>query len=212
MGFRSRGVQGMSILAHFFNNQLNWLPELGIGYFPVKESPYDAAYFAKYQEMSKTGIGLALQRARVHLVNKYTKADVLDIGIGSGLFLCRHNTYGYDINPVAVEYLIKHRLYRHPMRGATALTFWDSLEHIHDPSLHLQGAKEYVFVSCPIYENSEHILRSKHFRKDEHCWYWTEHGLITFMRHYGFELVESNRMESEIGREDIGTFFFHRIK
>jgi hypothetical protein len=66
-------------------------------------------------------------------------------------------------------------------------------------------------VSCPIYENSEHILRSKHFRKDEHCWYWTEQGLITFMRHYGFEVVESNRMESDIGREDIGTFVFKRI-
>jgi len=200
----------MSLLDRFVDNQLIWMPELGIGYFPVTASPYDGEYFDRIKKNSATDIGMLLQKARVNLVNKYTKGEVLDIGIGSGLFLCRKNTFGYDINPVAVDYLIEHRLYRHPLKGANSMTFWDSLEHIHDPTMHLQGAREYVFVSCPIYKDAEHILRSKHFRKDEHCWYWTDEGLRRFMAYFGFECLESNDMETQIGREDIGSYVFKR--
>jgi hypothetical protein len=201
----------LGIFDQFSTNRLQWLPELGIGWYPVKESPYDAAYFEKYQLMADTEMGRQLTQARVALVNKYTDGQVLDIGIGSGQFVeARPCTWGYDINPVAVEWLAERKRYRHPFRGADALTFWDSLEHIHNPELLLQGAREYVFVSCPIYDNVMHILRSKHYRPDEHCWYWTVHGLFAFMSNFGFEPVEMNRMESAIGREDIGTFVFKR--
>jgi len=199
------------MFSQFAQGQLQWLPEIGIGYYPVTDAPYDAAYFEKYQQMSGTNIGLTLNAARVKLVNKYTRGEVLDIGIGSGVFLGRKNpTFGYDINPVAVEWLKKNRLYREPWEGAESMTFWDSLEHIHDPTPYLQGCRTYAFVSCPIYESAEHILCSKHYRKDEHCWYWTEEGLCRFMSYFGFELVEHNLMETEIGREDIGTFVFKR--
>lgn len=201
----------MGIYQQFSTDRLQWLPEVGIGYFPVREMPYDAAYFDKYVRMADTEIGRKLTEARVALVNKYTDGQVLDIGIGSGAFVqARPNTYGYDINPVAVEWLADNRLYRHPFRGADALAFWDSLEHIPDPTLMLQGARQYVFVSCPIYDDVMHILRSKHYRPDEHCWYWTIHGLFAFMSAFGFEPVEMNRMETELGREDIGTFVFKR--
>jgi hypothetical protein len=49
--------------------------------------PYDENYFAKYEIMAETPIGIKLNQARVDLVNKYTKLDVLDIGIGSGTFI-----------------------------------------------------------------------------------------------------------------------------
>jgi SAM-dependent methyltransferase len=199
------------IFESFADGELNWLPEIGIGYYPVKDAPYNEDYFAKYQVMAETEIGIALNQARLDLVNKYTKLDVLDIGIGSGAFVqARENSYGFDINPYAVDWLIERGLYRHPFRGANSLTFWDSLEHIHDPRMHLQNAKEYVFVSCPIYRDAEHIKASKHFRKDEHCWYWTHDGLLIFMFAFGFELIEHNTMESDLGREDIGTFVFKR--
>jgi hypothetical protein len=199
------------LIDRFAKSELIWLPEQGIGYFPVTESPYDAEYFERIQKNSGTNIGLALNAARVKLVNEYTRGEVLDIGIGSGAFLARKNpTFGYDINPVAVEWLRKHRLYREPWAGADSMTFWDSLEHIHDPTEYLMGCREYAFVSCPIYQNAEHILRSKHFRKDEHCWYWTEEGICRFMAYFSFELVEYNDMETQIGREDIGTFVFKR--
>jgi SAM-dependent methyltransferase len=203
----------LEIINKFTAKELNWLPELGIGYYPVTESPYDESYFAKYQQMAKTEIGERLNQARIDLVNKYTSEDVLDIGIGSGAFVDgRPKTFGCDINPVAVAWLTERNKYRHPINGGFHLTFWDSLEHIHDPKVMLNGAKSFVFVSCPIYKNCDHILASKHFRKDEHCWYWTAEGLKKFMGVFGFELIEMNQIESDIGREDIGTFVFKRIE
>jgi hypothetical protein len=200
------------LIKEFSAGKLSWYPEIGIGYYPVIESPYDESYFLKYVAMAQTEMGQKLTQARVDLVNKYTHGTVLDIGIGCGSFVSsRPDTYGYDINPYAVNWLIDRKIYRHPFKGAEALTFWDSLEHIHDPTLMLQGAKEYVFISAPIYENAGHVLQSKHFRKDEHCWYWTSIGIRNFMHRFGFGCVEENYMETELGREDIGTFVFKRI-
>jgi len=201
----------MNLFQEFSESELSWIPALGIGYYPVKANPYNEAYFQAYNAIKETPIGLALNKARTELVNKYTNDKVLDIGIGNGAFVeGRENTYGFDINPVAVQWLVDNGKYRHPFRGANALTFWDSLEHIHNPTLMLQGAKEFVFVSCPIYNDAEHVLGSKHFKRDEHCWYWTVEGLIRFMSAFGFQVQEVNWMETEIGREDIGTFVFKR--
>lgn len=202
---------------HLFN-QLNernlaWLQDLGIGYLPVTANVYDESYFQAYNAMKETPIGLALNKARTELVDRYTKGSVLDIGVGNGAFVeGRENTYGYDINPSAVSWLIERKKYRHPLRGGDALTFWDSLEHIANPTLMLQGAKEFVFISCPIYDDVQHVLRSKHYKPNEHCWYWTLQGLVLFMSMFDFEVQETNWMETEIGREDIGTFVFKRVK
>lgn len=200
----------MELFNQLSKNQLIWMPESGIGYFPVTDTPYDKSYFDKYVVMSNTPMGIALTQARVDLVNKYTNESVVDIGIGSGAFVsARPNTFGFDINPHGVEWLVNEGKYRLPSIG-NSLTFWDSLEHIHNPNDMLHGIKEYAFISLPIFTDAEHILRSKHFRKDEHCWYFTDEGIKLFMWVHGFELAESNRMESDIGREDIGTYVFKK--
>lgn len=194
------------------SSSLQWYEEFGIGYYPVTEQPYDNAYFERYKLMANTEIGVALNEVRIDLVNKYTQDEVLDIGVGSGAFVkARKNTKGWDINPCAKKWLSDNKLLKNPIKSTNSLTFWDSLEHIHSPKNLLQSAKEYVFVSCPIYTDLNHLQKSKHFRTDEHCWYWTYAGLIYFMKYYGFELIESNWQETEIGREDIGSFVFKRI-
>jgi hypothetical protein len=197
---------------HLAKDELLWLPERGVGYYPVKHSPYDEDYFNIYVENAQTEIGLALNKARIDLVNKYLDGKaVLDVGIGCGAFVeARPYTWGFDINPKGVAWLKENNKYLLPYTPIEGMTFWDSLEHIHDPSDMLDNAKAYVFISCPIYTDAEHIKRSKHFRKNEHCWYWTESGLKHFMSMYKFHCVEMNRMESDIGREDIGTFVFKR--
>ncbi len=50
------------IFETFAQNELQWLPELGIGYYPVKDMPYDADYFNKYVMMADTEIGSKLIR------------------------------------------------------------------------------------------------------------------------------------------------------
>ncbi len=196
--------------------ELVWMPERGMGHYPVTARPYDQAYFAKYQSYRTTEIGVRLNALRVDLVNAYAGAEseVVDIGIGDGAFIdARGNpTFGYDINPAAVAWLRERRLYRNPYEdSANALTFWDSIEHIHDPGPFLAGAGRWVFISAPIVPGHGPPRPSwKHYRPDEHCWYWTRMGLVRWMAAHSFECVHQSTMEETVGREDIGTFVFRR--
>lgn len=200
-------------------SELQWLPELGIGWYPVTEQPYDASYWHRYRALDRTPTGEALTALRLELVRKHWGGDLVDVGIGGGRFveermqqhverLC---TWGFDVNPLAVEWLHGRAAYLDPSRNPiSAATFWDSLEHIHDPAPVLANISRFAFVSLPIFTGPEHVLRSKHYRRDEHCWYFTRDGFARFMRSFGFELVEHNFMEQAAGREDIETFVFKR--
>jgi hypothetical protein len=192
------------------NQKLQWLPELGVGYYPVEEQPYDTAYWAKYRAMDQSPMGVALTQARIDLVAKHYSGPMIDIGIGGGAFVAtRAQTSGFDINPNAVDWLKSRGLYAEV--PARAVSFWDCLEHIHDPRDMLAKVGEWVFVSMPIYKDVQHVLRSKHYRKDEHCWYFTADGLGRFMGEMGFRLVDWNDDETRIGREDILSFVFRRM-
>lgn len=189
---------------------LVWLPELGIGYYPVTEAPYDAAYFAKYQAYANTELGRAITQARVELVKRYHEGEVLDVGIGSGAFVEAHGAaHGFDINPAGKAWL-DARWSAWDGEPVAAVTFWDSLEHIADPAPLLAVAERWAFVSAPIVQDVNAIATWKHFRRDEHCWYFTADGLVRFMHAHGFEFVARDDFETRLGREDIGTFVFER--
>lgn len=192
---------------------LVWLPELGMGRFPVpKDRPYDADYFSRYQLMAETEMGRALTTARVQLVARHYAGTVLDVGIGAGQFVeSRPDTRGFDVNPAGVSWL-KERgrwadLYDDRYQ---ALTFWDSLEHIDRPDIAIGRAEKWVFVSVPIFDSAEHILKSRHYRKDEHIWYWSHEGLLQWFSQHGFRCVEVNRLECVLGRDGIGSYAFCR--
>ena len=71
------------------------------------------------------------------------------------------------------------------------------LEHIPDFQPLLANVREWVFVSLPIFRDAEHVLRSKHFRPEEHCWYFTRDGLVYAMKMCGFALVSESKVETE---------------
>ncbi|MEN3753744.1 hypothetical protein ABC733_17225 [Mangrovibacter sp. SLW1] len=175
------------------NKGLVWLPELGMGRFPVpKKRPYDAEYFSRYKAMADTPMGKDLTSARISLVSRHYSGVLVDVGIGAGQFVeARPNTKGFDVNPAGIDWLKTRGAWadiyteRYP-----ALSFWDSLEHIDRPDVAVARAEEWVFVSVPIFEEAEHVIRSRHYRKDEHIWYWTEWGLIHWFFQQGFELAE----------------------
>jgi hypothetical protein len=195
---------------------LTWLPEHGMGRLRVDDAPYDVAYFRKYQSYAKTAMGAALTEARVSLVNRYTDEHVIDVGVGSGAFVQARGgwTWGYDVNPEGVRWLQEHARWRDPYEGGphNALCFWDVLEHIAEPARILSNVRRYVFVSLPIVpgDGPPHP-EWKHFRRDEHCWYWTRHGFETWMGAHGFAKRLYSDMETLLGREDIGTFVFERV-
>ncbi len=191
---------------------LFWRKDLGMGFLELTETPYDAKYFEKYVGYANTDFGENLNNARVELVNRYSKNGCLvDIGIGSGQFVEAIGGYGFDVNPVAIEFLENRQLLLDPYScKVDYATFWDSLEHIKDIAAILKNVRKYCFVSIPIFNNMEHVLESKHFRPDEHCWYFTHYGFIKFMDAHGFIVIEHNTMETDLGREDIGTYICKR--
>lgn len=190
-----------------------WLPEVGLGHYPVTEKPYDAAYWAKYVGYAGTTMGRRINGARNALVARYWDGAVLDVGIGCGQFVeGRPNTRGYDVNPVGMAWLLERDLWTDPYLGvSSAVTLWDVFEHIHEPDKLLENVAQWVFMSLPIFDGPDHVLRSKHYRTDEHVWYFTRRGLLHFMEENGFRCVEHNTAESLLGREDIGSFAFRRL-
>ncbi|WP_051389632.1 bifunctional 2-polyprenyl-6-hydroxyphenol methylase/3-demethylubiquinol 3-O-methyltransferase UbiG [Bradyrhizobium sp. Ec3.3] len=181
-------------------------------------APYDAKYFERYEAMADTAMGRALNWARCDLVRRYTKGAVVDIGIGAGTFIRRRMgfsllpTYGYDVNPAGIAWLKKYGVYLNPYEceSVDAITCWDVLEHIPDFETLVNRVKHFVFVSIPIFRDASHALTSKHFRPDEHCWYFTSYGLKAVFDTLGFDCVEENDKESRLGREDVMSFVFKR--
>lgn len=197
---------------------LVWWPEFGMGYYPVTAGPgvYDAAYWQKYVEMDATLMGVLLTTARVEMVQRYWQGTVVDVGIGAGAFVQARQavgrTLGWDVNPLGVAWLAERGLLQDPTQvtGRVALTFWDCLEHIPEPGPLLDLAS-WVFVSLPIFQGPDHVLRSRHYRQTEHCWYWTRQGFLNWMQRQGFECVDHNTQESLLGRQDIDSFAFKRV-
>lgn len=196
------------------SNRLTWLPDLGVGFYDVRDpdAPYDARYFAKYMGYRNTPLGRNLTQARVDLVSRYWDGELVDVGIGCGAFIdARPNTLGYDINPVGVHWLKEQGLYRDPYRAPVeAVSLWDVLEHIPDFDRLLASVRSRVFVCMPVYSGPCEVLASKHFRPDEHFWYFTTFGFLGVMRSLGWELLEQNSEESRLGREGIASFAFMR--
>jgi len=176
---------------------------------------YDSKYFARYQRQAKTPIGRQLMERRVSFVEQHYLGTLVDVGIGSGAFVDLRNTTGrpttgFDINPAGVEWLRTRGLLTDPWQGVRAVSMWDVLEHMPDFDDLLKVVSEWVFVSIPTFVDGEHVLRSKHYRKDEHVWYFTISGLVDTLGSLGFVLVDMSDMETRLGREDIMTFAFRR--
>jgi hypothetical protein len=194
--------------------RLTWLPDLGVGYYHVEDPqrPYDVRYFARYLSYRETPLGKRLTQARVELVDRYWDRPVVDIGIGCGAFVeARPKTRGYDINPAGVQWLLERGLFCNPYsEPVQAVTLWDVLEHIPDFDRLLARVSARVFVCMPVYSGPQEVLVSKHFRPDEHCWYFTSFGFLAVMRSLGWELLEHNEEETRLGRDGIASFAFQR--
>ena len=206
-----------SLHAQFSRRRLTWWPQIGIGWYPVEAGiePYDQEYFERFDRDAQTPLGRALMIGRHEFVERHWHGALVDVGIGSGAFIERRSheraTWGYDVNPAGIQWLMERKLFVDPYRCPfDAMTLWDVLEHIPDYQPLLANVRKWLFVSLPIFRDAQHVLRSKHFRPREHCWYWTQPGLIYAMKQCGFELVSESNVETELGREDIGTFAFRR--
>jgi len=174
---RRSGRTVPSLVERFAEGRLTWWPELGLGYYPVTAGlePYDRDYFDNFDRNARTPLGRNLMQARCDFVETHFSGTLIDVGIGSGSFIearryGKRQTYGYDVNPIALEWLDERSLLVDPhLVAVDAVTLWDVLEHIRDFQSLLANVRKWVFLSLPIFRDVEHVLRSKHFKPDEHC-------------------------------------------
>jgi hypothetical protein len=198
-------------------NTLLWSEDLGYGWHSGPCINYDAGYFEHYRKLDSQPMAAALTRARLELVGKYIEPnDTLDIGIGGGRYVLESGGMGYDVCPEARNWLISNGRFGDPYTGPhvaiPAITCWDSLEHIPEPEKLLDRVSGWLFVSMPIYTGLADLLSSKHYKPGEHLHYWTFDGFVRWCAKQGFELMEVNHAETELGREGITSFAFKRVE
>jgi len=182
---------------------------------------YNEDYFNKYIQYENSNIGITINKDRLDITLKYAhNGGILDIGIGCGTFLNTikdNKKYGTDINPRAISWLRERNLYIDPYKmgiptDIRCITFWDSLEHFPDPSeiLYLINKDTFCIFSIPIVD-IDNISLSKHYRPNEHYWYFNIPGFIKYMTRYGFEFKEMTDFEMLAGRDSIYTFVFKKL-
>lgn len=181
---------------------------------------YGDDYFTNYVNISGTSIANKLNNSRVALTEKHCKKCILDIGIGSGEFILsskKLKVYGFDINPYGVSWLKKRNLLVDPYREndpeIEGFTLWDVLEHMPNPDDFTNKVlpKQFVFISIPTFVNFRNVKKSKHYKPNEHYYYFSIDGLIKYMDDCDFKYIEHNDMEIKAGREGITSFVFRKV-
>lgn len=172
-------------------------------------------YFEKCGGYEGQEIAQKINAGRVALVNRYASAekDVLDVGVGSGEFIkSRPRTFGYDVDPAAVEWLKQGGFWRDDFSAFHAFTFWDVIEHVETPTDYFNQIPggSYLFTCLPIFSDLSRIRDSKHYRPGEHLYYWTERGFIDWMKLHRFGMLCRQNFEMDAGRENIYSFAFYR--
>ena len=175
---------------------------------------YDAPYYAKCLSYEDQEIARKINAGRIAMVERHIGSNwLVDVGIGSGEFIKkRPRTVGYDVNPVAIEWLKRNDLWA-DLSEHSSFSFWDVIEHCETPELYLRCVPlhGFVFFSLPIFYGLGGIRTSKHYRPGEHLYYWTEEGFVAWMSRHGFMLLERSDFEIAAGRESIYSFAFKRI-
>ncbi len=203
------------------SGELVWFREEGVGYVhPVEPIPYGKEYFDEYVERSRLRASDVLMSIRLSLIDNHYSGEIVDVGAGALTFVeymrqCgRTDIKGYDVNPYSVQTLVNSGLYRNPFIGPKpeALTMWDVLEHMNDPEAIIRRAERWVFLSLPIFKNADRARSSRHYKPNEHIWYFTERGLIELFRKCGFTCEEISDKESESVRVGIKSYAFRRVE
>lgn len=180
---------------------------------------YDADYLAKCDAYADGDIAKSVNAGRCALLQRHLAVDasVLDIGAGSGAFVRAAASWGFsakgfDVIPETVNRLRAEGLYADHAKTFDAVTMWDVLEHIEDPSVVLDTVRigGMLFVSIPVFHYLYRIRESRHYRHGEHLYYFTPCGFVSWMALHGFTMLEQSSHETTAGRDSIAAFAFRR--
>jgi len=79
-----------------------------MGFHPAPPIDYGARYFQEFIDRDHTPMGDALTLERMRFVQRNSIYPLVDIGIGGGRFVTDFGCDGYDVNPLAVQWLKDH--------------------------------------------------------------------------------------------------------
>lgn len=189
-----------------------------------KKFDYTEEYFNHFKSLENTESAYKINMGRHKLIDEYYDSNnIVDIGIGSGDFIRTAGNltiYGYDISGKSRQYLLDNGRFfdihskRAPYDRISIFTFWDSLEHIEFKNqgvlLKRMAIGTYIFVSMPIMTDIMKIKGSKHYKPNEHIYYFTMTGFQDYMSKFGFMCMKIQDFEIKAGREDVYTFVFNK--
>lgn len=164
-------------------------------------SIYDRSYEIKYSRYGTTKIGVLIEEFRYQMVKRHVNnGNILDFGCGVGSFLNKFvldpqfTITGFDINPYT-QFCDVSKLFG----DYDIVTFWDTLEHVHDPIRIIKGlTPEYIFACTPSIDDWGHDLTEwRHYMPVEHCRYFCENSLENFLAHCGYCILEVSYGESK---------------
>lgn len=178
--------------------------------------PYDAPYYAKCAGYDGSEIAEQINAGRIAMVGRHVGQNrIVDVGIGSGEFIRkRPNTFGHDVNPVAMEWLKRNDLWTNRLEGFAGVSMWDVIEHVETPETYFRQIPlgGHLFCSLPIMRGLGSIRASKHYRPNEHIYYFEEHGFLGWMELHGFQCLETATFEIDAGRDSIFSYALRRYR
>lgn len=198
------------------DGDLTLCPDHGVAYQTDMGYRNPVAYHAKCSGYAGSRIAIELNRGRLALVRRHVADDVplLDVGIGSGEFITWRgaNTFGFDVDDDAIQWLRTRGLYRDDLGQFRVFTYWDVIEHIENPQSHLtkMWAGSWLFCCVPIFSDLHSIRESRHYRPGEHLYYWTEAGFRWWVAQHGFSVSEVSNHETAAGRNSVLAFALKR--
>ena len=206
----------------------------GYAYQKDRSKPieYGNDYFdklKKYEGADRSDRAQKISGGRVRMVKRYEEywssfahENILDYGCGACTFIktILDDDYfhifprGWDVMTESKRNMPQGSRWFDPynenMREIGLITMWDVIEHLPEPSKLLDLVKHgtCVILSTPLYDSLDDIKDSKHYRPNEHFWYFTDKGIKVFMAEHGFFFEEQQYFEMAAGRENIGTYVF----
>jgi hypothetical protein len=195
-----------------YASSLYWRDDLGIGYLPSTGYEYGVQYWEHYTECSHSKFGERLTELRIEFTKNsgIDPSTLCDVGIGAGQFATMAKCKGTDVNPIAIQWLKDNNMLAENLSEFSAISMWDVIEHIDDPTELLSSITDIV-LSTPVYADLPSCLKSKHFKPDEHIWYFTDSGVEHFMSLFGFTLRGKSDFETVLGRESILSYYFQKF-
>jgi len=212
--------------------------ECGIGEseLPSLSRVYNEDYAHLYVSYLSQDLGHKIVKHRVQELQKLTnlfgweshRCSTLDFGCATGIVVREARELGLDAwgyEPHAVFFNSHHALHVAPWIAINpesivstpfVVSFYDALEHLERVDKWLQLFQPIrIVVTLPVVPLtmfSKDLPNWKHYKPDEHVWYFTDNGIHNFLAAHGYEVYEVEDFERKLGRLDALTVHARRIE